>query len=57
MVGMAERLQAIEAQLGEIKAVLHQIHGQSGPPPQGGYTVAPRPPRTKKPPPAGGEQK
>src|ERR1700722_18607139 len=29
MVGMAERLQAIEAQLNDIKAMLHQIHGQS----------------------------
>ena len=56
MVGMAERLQAIEAQLNDIKAMLHQIHGQSGAP-QGGYAAAPRPPRTKKPPPAGGEQK
>jgi hypothetical protein len=56
MVGMAERLQAIEGQLGEIKAMLHQIEGQSGVP-QGGYASAPRPPRTKKPPQPGGEQK
>ncbi|HTB01758.1 MAG TPA: hypothetical protein VK804_14895 [Bradyrhizobium sp.] len=56
MVGMAERLQAIEGQLGEIKAMLHQIQGQSGAS-QGGFASPPRPPRTKKPPPAGGEQK
>ena len=56
MVGMAERLQSMEGQLNEIKAMLHQIQGQSGAP-QGGYASAPRPPRTKKPPQPGGEQK
>ena len=56
MVSMAERLQSIEGQLNEIKAMLHQIHGQSGAP-AGGYPAAPRPPRTKRPPSAGGEQK
>ena len=30
MVGMAERLQSIEGQLNEIKALLHQVHGNSG---------------------------
>src|SRR5579863_4745725 len=29
MVGMAERLQSIEAQLNEIKALLHQVHGNT----------------------------
>src|ERR1700675_5016999 len=56
MVSMAERLQSIEGQLNEIKAMLHQMHGQSGAP-AGGYPAAPRPPRNKRPPSAGGEQK
>src|ERR1700722_16160433 len=30
MVSMAERLQSIEGQLNEIKAMMHQLHGQSG---------------------------
>ena len=56
MVSMAERLQSIEGQLNEIKAMLHQIHGQAGAP-AGGFPAAPRPPRTRRPPPARGEQK
>ena len=56
MVSMAERLQSIEGQLNEIKALLHQVHNNSGAP-QGGYPAAPKPPRTKRPPSAGGEQK
>ena len=36
MVGMAERLQSIEGQLNEIKALLHQVHNNSGAP-EGGY--------------------
>ena len=56
MVSMAERLQSIEGQLNEVKALLHQIHGQAGAP-AGGYPAASRPPRTKRPPSAGGEQK
>ena len=56
MVGMAERLQSIEAQLNEIKAMLHQIHSNSATP-EGGYLAVPRPPRTKRPPSAGGEKK
>jgi hypothetical protein len=56
MVGMAERLQSIEGQLNEIKALLHQVHNNSAVP-EGGYAAAPRPPRTKRPPGAGGEQK
>src|ERR1700687_5587764 len=56
MVGMGERLEAIEGQLNEIKALLHQVHSNSCAP-EGGYAAAPKPPRTKRPPPAGGEQK
>jgi SMC interacting uncharacterized protein involved in chromosome segregation len=56
MVSMAERLQSIEGQLNEIKALLHQVHNKSGAP-QGRYTTAPKPPRTRRPPAAGGEQK
>ena len=56
MVSMAERLQSIEGQLNEIKALLRQVHNNSGAP-QGGYTAAPKPQRTKRPPAAGGEQK
>jgi hypothetical protein len=56
MVGMAERLQAIEGQLNEIKALLHQVHTNSAAL-QGGIPAAPKPPRTKRPPPPGGEQK
>jgi SMC interacting uncharacterized protein involved in chromosome segregation len=55
MVSMAERLQSIEGQLNEIKAMLHQVHNNSSAP-DSGYG-APRPPRTKQPPSAGGEQK
>ncbi|HZR72947.1 poly(R)-hydroxyalkanoic acid synthase subunit PhaE [Bradyrhizobium sp.] len=57
MVGMAERLQSIEGQLNEIKAMLHQMQSASGGA-AGGSSQAPRPPRTKRPPPpAGGEPK
>ena len=52
MVGMAERLQTIEGQLNEIKAMLHQMNAASGA--ASGYAGAPRPPRTRRPP---GEQK
>lgn len=48
MVGMAERIQAIEGQLNEIKALLHQVHHNSLAP-EGGYGAS-RPPRTKRPP-------
>src|SRR5215468_3085936 len=52
MTGMAERLQSIEAQLNEIKAMLRQMNAAS----QTGIAGAPRPPRTKRPPqpPTGG---
>src|SRR3977135_125720 len=53
MVGMAERLQSMEGQLNEIKAMLHQIQTTSGAS-SGGTMAAPKPPRTKRPPPAGG---
>jgi SMC interacting uncharacterized protein involved in chromosome segregation len=56
MVGMTERLQSIEGQLNEIRALLHQIHSNPGAP-AGGPAAAPRPPRTKRPPAPGGEQK
>src|SRR3979411_2824803 len=55
MVGMAERLQSIEGQLNEIKALLHQVHSNSGAAEDGLGT--PKPPRTKRPPSEGGEQK
>jgi SMC interacting uncharacterized protein involved in chromosome segregation len=56
MVSMAERLQAIEGQLNEIKALLHQAHGTAAGS-EGGYAAAPKPRRTKRPPSSGGEQK
>jgi len=61
MIGMAERLQTIESQLNEIKAMLQQMNAGNSP---SGYAGAPRPPRTKRPPavpgsapPPSGEQK
>jgi SMC interacting uncharacterized protein involved in chromosome segregation len=56
MVSMAERLASIEGQLNEIKALLHQVHGNPAAP-GGASSTAPRPPRTRRPPSAGGEQK
>ncbi len=56
MVGMAERLQSIEGQLNEIKAMPHQMQNNSGAP-QGGSSAAPRPPGTRRPPAGGGEQR
>jgi hypothetical protein len=53
LVGMAERLQAIEGQLNEIKALLHQVHHNSLAP-EGGRGGTPKPPRTKRPPSAEG---
>jgi hypothetical protein len=55
LVGMAERMQAMEGQLNEIKAMLQQIHHNSLAP-EGGFGK-PRPPRTKQPPSAEGEKK
>ena len=54
MVSMAERLQSIEGQLNEIKAMLHQAQTNSGA--SEGYSGTPRPPRTRRPPSPGGEQ-
>ena len=56
MVGMAERLQSIEGQLNEIKVMLAQMNAASGMA-QDGVAAAPRPPRTKRPPPPAGEPK
>ena len=42
--------------MNEIKALLHQVHSNSAAS-GGGYPAAPRPPRTRRPPSAGGEQK
>jgi hypothetical protein len=47
MTGIAERLQSIEGQLGEIKSMLSQMSATSGTAQTG---AAPRPPRTKRPP-------
>jgi hypothetical protein len=55
MVGMAERLQSIEGQLNEIKAMLNQMGKASGV--SVGGASAQMPPRTKRPPSAEGEQK
>ena len=57
MVGMAERLQAIETQLSEIKALLQQMNAAAGSGPVASPPSPPKPPRTKRPPSAGGEQK
>jgi len=56
MVGMAERLATIEAQLNEIKALVLQMQSNSAAP-SNAAPATPRPPRTKRPPSAGGEQK
>ncbi len=47
MTGIAERLQAMEGQIGEIRSMLHQMAAASGVAPA---NAAPRPPRTKRPP-------
>jgi len=56
MVGMAERLQGIEGQLSEIKALLYQLQNNAGAA-GSGFPAALKPPRTKRPPSAGGEPK
>ena len=54
MVGVAERLQTIEGQLNDIKAMLRQMNAGA----VSLETGTPRPPRTKRPPaPPSGEQK
>lgn len=54
MTGIAERLQSIEGQLGEIRSMLSQMSVSPG---DAKIDAAPRPPRTKRPPSEGGEQK
>ena len=56
MVGMAERLQSIEGQLNEIRTMLLQMQRASGVTDTGSGDM-PRPPRTRRPPSAGGERK
>jgi hypothetical protein len=51
LTDFGERLQAIEEQLNEITALLHRVHGHATP--SGGASAAPRPPRTRRPPPGG----
>ena len=55
MVGMAERLQSIEAQINELKTMVAQLSRASGV--NTGGSTTPMPPRTKQPPSAGGDQK
>jgi hypothetical protein len=54
MTGIAERLQAIEGQIGEIRSMLNQMSASSS---VSSIDAAPRPPRTKRPPSEGGGQK
>jgi SMC interacting uncharacterized protein involved in chromosome segregation len=56
MVGMAERLQSIEAQINELKVMIGQLSRASGVNAVGSPDKQ-MPPRTKQPPSAGGEQK
>ncbi len=53
VTGLAERLQSVEAQIGEIKSMLSRMAAGSGSPQ--GVDAAPRPPRTRRPP-SEGEQ-
>jgi len=55
MVDMAERLQAIEGQLDEIRTLLQEMNAVSTMT-RDSPAAAPKPPRTKRPPPSG-EQK
>ncbi|EHR02050.1 hypothetical protein [Bradyrhizobium sp. WSM471] len=54
VTGLAERLQSIEGQIGEIKSMLSQMAASSGI--SQGSDTALRRPRTKRPPSEGGEQ-
>ena len=56
LVNMAERLQAIEAQLSEIRTLLYRMQDKSGGTGQG-LSGTPRPPRTRRPPSAAGGSK
>ena len=53
VTGLAERLQSVEAQIGEIKSMLSQMAASSGI--SQGFDGTPRPPRTKRPLSEGGE--
>jgi hypothetical protein len=55
LTNFGERLQAIEGQLNEITALLRQVHNNTGAP--DGASATPKPPRTRRPPPAGGDSK
>jgi hypothetical protein len=50
LTNIGERLQAIESQLSEIKALLNRIHGDDRPASPAASLAPPRPPRTKRPP-------
>jgi hypothetical protein len=54
VTSLAERLQSIEGQIGEIKSMLSQMAASSGI--SQGSDTALRPPRTKRPPSEGGEK-
>ncbi|MCK1382789.1 hypothetical protein [Bradyrhizobium sp. 21] len=54
VTGLAERMQAIEGQIAEIKSMLSHMAESSGL--SQGSDTAVRPPRTKRPPSGGGEQ-
>jgi hypothetical protein len=55
LTGFGERLIQIEGQLNEITALLRQMHSNTGA--SAGAPAAPKPPRTRRPPAAGGETK
>jgi SMC interacting uncharacterized protein involved in chromosome segregation len=55
VTALAERLQSIESQIGEMKSMLSQMAASSGI--SQGFDGTPRPPRTKRPPSESGEQK
>jgi len=60
LANFGERLQAIEEQLNEITVLLRQVQSNTGThtaTPGGSVAPAPKPPRTKRPPPSGGEPK
>jgi hypothetical protein len=56
LVTMAERLQAIEAQLSEIRMLLYRMQNKPGGGAQG-FSSTPRPPRTRRPSSTAGESK
>ena len=59
LANFGERLQAIEGQLNEITALLRQLHNNAAAGAPAGVPVflPPKPPRTKRPSPLGGEPK